>query len=116
MSDVTITIGQSLDTIGADVADAMRRAVAGENVPPLTSVNFASWEQLAAVLTTRRLELLRHLHRTPARSIRALAATLKRDYATVHSDVKALAAAGLIERDDAGLHADYDAIDARIAL
>jgi predicted transcriptional regulator len=58
-------------------------------------------------MTPKRLELLRHVHRHPARSIRALAAALGRDYRRVHPDVEALAAAGLSDRDEHGLRADY---------
>lgn len=49
----------------------------------------------------KRLELLRHLHRNPVRTIRALATALGRDYHRVHEDVDALEAAGLLERDKA---------------
>jgi predicted transcriptional regulator len=56
------------------------------------------------------LELLRHVHRTPPRSVLALARAVGRDYKRVHEDVEALIAAGLLERDDGGLHADYDSI------
>jgi predicted transcriptional regulator len=55
--------------------------------------------------------LLRHLHRAPARSIRALALALGRDYRRVHEDVEALEAAGLSRRRESGLRANYDAFD-----
>ncbi len=62
-------------------------------------------------LSPKRLELLRHLHRNPARTIHALAAALGRDYRRVHEDVEALEAADLLERDKAGVRADYEAFD-----
>jgi predicted transcriptional regulator len=68
------------------------------------------------VLTPRRLELLRHLHRRPVPSIAALARALGRDYKRVHADVEALAAAGLIDRAPTGLRADYGEIRASIAV
>ena len=68
--------------------------------------------------TPRRLELLRHLHRHPARSIRALAIALGRDYRRVHEDVEALANAGLLDKNETGLHADYNSVrmETRIAM
>jgi predicted transcriptional regulator len=62
--------------------------------------------------------LLRHLHRHPAKHIRALASSLGRDYRRVHEDVEVLEAAGLLERDKEGVRAGYDAFDVqmRVAL
>ena len=60
--------------------------------------------------TPRRLELLRHVHRQPTRSVRALAQALGRDYRRVHEDVQALVDAGLLDRDESGLHADYETV------
>ncbi len=70
-----------------------------------------TWELMVRTLSPKRLELLRHLHRNPARTIRALADALGRDYRRVHEDVEALEAAGLLERDKTGVRADYDAFD-----
>jgi predicted transcriptional regulator len=67
-------------------------------------------------MTTKRLELLRHLHRHPQSSISALAKSLKRDYRRVHEDAVILAEAGLIERGGNGLRAGYDEIRTVIAL
>lgn len=117
MNDLQITIGKSVREIAAEVVDAARRSENGEFVATESSINFADWETLARVMTGKRLELLRHLHRQPAASIRALAAALGRDYSNVHSDVKALMDAGLIENDaTGGLRAEYDGIQARLAL
>jgi hypothetical protein len=62
--------------------------------------------------------VLRHLHRRPARSIRALTLALGRDYRRVHEDVAALRDARLLDKDATGLHADYDAVrvEARITM
>ena len=70
-------------------------------------VGFDTLVTFARVMTPKRLELLRHLHRCPAKSVRALAGALGRDYRRVHADVAALAEAGLLDRDETGLHADY---------
>jgi predicted transcriptional regulator len=61
-------------------------------------------------VTPKRLELLRHVHRRRAQSIRALALALGRDYRRVHEDVAALLEAGLLDRDESGLHADDEAV------
>ena len=92
----------------------MRRDRKGERVRE-HHLTFDSFETLANVLSPRRLELLRHVHRHPAASIRALA---QAHYRRVHDDVEALAEAGLVERADegTGITAPFDAIETRIAL
>jgi len=67
-------------------------------------------------MTTKRFELLRHLHRSPEASIASLARSLNRDYKRVHEDVEALSQAGLIDRSADGLRADYNEIRTLIAL
>ena len=66
-------------------------------------IGFESWETMVRMLSSKRLELLRQLRRHPAKSIRALAQTLGRDYRRVHEHVEALEAAGLLDRDEQGL-------------
>lgn len=117
MCKLKIHVGDSLESIGARVKDAVRRDQKGERVRE-NHLTFDSFETLVKVLTPRRLELLRHVHRHPAVSIRALAQALDRDYRRVHDDVEALAAAGLLEREEegTGVTAPFDAIETRIAL
>ena len=118
--ELQIHIGDSLDTMGRRFIDAWARAERRE----LTEDNaerhagFENVELFTRVLTPRRLEMLRHVHRQPARSIRALALALGRDYRRVHNDVEALVSAGLMERDAAGLRAEYDSvrIETRVVL
>jgi len=104
-----VHIGESIDDLGRRFVDAWHRAERGE----LTAVNaerhvgFENFETFARIMTPKRLELLRYVHRHPARSIRALSAALGRDYRRVHADVEALAQAGLLDRDERGLRADY---------
>jgi predicted transcriptional regulator len=117
---VQVHVGDSLETIGDRGVDAWRCAdrgeLAGENAE--VHIGFESWETMVKTLSPKRLEMLRHLHRAPARSIRALAQALGRDYRRVHEDVEALEAAGLLDRNEGGLRADYDAFDVsmRVAL
>jgi predicted transcriptional regulator len=116
MSDLQIDIGDKAEDFGARFVNAWRRAQDGQQVNE-RHLSFDSFTTLARVLTPKRLELLRHLHNTPAASINALAKAVGRDYRRVHDDVEALTAAGLIDRDDdVGLTAPYSAISTSIAL
>ncbi len=117
---IQVHIGDTLDSIGERVINAWHRAECGELTPANAEIHigFEDWETMVRTLSPKRLELLRHLHKHPAKNIRALAEALGRDYRRVHEDVEALEAAGLLDRDKAGLHADYDAFDVqmRVAL
>jgi predicted transcriptional regulator len=110
--ELQIHVGDSFDTMSRRVIDAWHRAERGEITPanPERHVGFESFEAFARVMTPRRLELLRHVHRQPARSIRALALALGRDYRRVHEDVETLVEGGLLDRDATGLHADYETV------
>lgn len=118
MSKIEVSVGGAAGAerdAAARFISAWRRAERGENVHE-RHVAFESWEGLVRVLTPKRVELLRHLRRHPARSIRALSKAVGRDYSNVHADVGALAGAGLLDTSDGGVRADYDAIQTRIAL
>jgi predicted transcriptional regulator len=95
--------------------DAWHRAERGEAFHE-RRLAFESWDALARVLTGKRMELLHYVRRHEIRSIRALAKALGRDYSNVHTDVQALAAAGLLDVTGGGVRADYDAIETRIAI
>ena len=118
--ELQVHIGDSLDAMGERFIDAWHRAERGELTAENAErhVGFETFELFARIMTPRRLELLRHLHRHPARSIRALAIALGRDYRRVHEDVEALMNAGLLDKDETGLHADYDSVrmETRVAL
>lgn len=110
-------VGGDLRDAAARIKDVIREAEAGLDVQCQDNVTFLSWSALAATMTDKRHELLRHLHRQPAVSIRALARDLGRDFKRVHADVTALETVGLVERDEQGhLHADYGRIEATILL
>ncbi len=116
MSDVKITVGGSIeDDASRRFVDAWQRAERGESFREL-HLAFESWDALARVLTGKRMEILRYVHKHPAASIRALAKALGRDYSNVHADVQALTAAGLLETGKGGVRADYDAIETKIAI
>lgn len=111
-----IFVGGSLRDAANRVSEAWHRAERGETVEAEDNVTFASWSALASAMTEKRYELLRHLHRHPAPSIRALSRDLGRDFKRVHEDVTALEAIGLIERQGGVLRADYDEIRAAILM
>jgi len=115
MKKVQITVGGSLEEDGEDFIKAWHRAERGEAVDE-HRLGFESLETLLSVLTTKRFEILRHVHRQPAANIKALAAQLRRDYRNVHDDVVALTSAGLLTRSGTQVRTDYDVIDARITL
>lgn len=95
--EISIT-NDALARAAGEVADAWRAVEAGSATEPDDRLYFVSWEALCAALTPKRYELLRHLRRAPAASIRALARELGRDVKRVHEDVTALEELGLIER------------------
>src|ERR1700723_525633 len=116
MSGVKITVGGALeDEASRRFVNAWRRAERGDTFNE-RHLAFESWDALARVLTTRRMELLRYVRQNKAGSIRALAKALGRDYSNVHSDVQALVAAGLLDASSGQLRADYDTIETRIAI
>jgi predicted transcriptional regulator len=107
--ELQVHIGETIDDMGRRFVHAWHRAERAELTVEDAErhVGFETFETFAQVMTPKRLDLLRHVHRHPARSIRALAAALGRDYRRVHADVEALAGAGLLDRDEHGLRADY---------
>ena len=116
MNDVKITVGGPIEKEAARrFVDAWHRAERGETFRERHLV-FESWDGLARILTSKRMELLRYVHRHNVPSVRALAKALGRDYSNVHADVQALSTAGLIEAADGRLRADYDAIETKIAM
>ncbi|MGH7030562.1 MAG: hypothetical protein ACREE9_01025 [Stellaceae bacterium] len=116
MTDVKISVGGAIEEDAArSFIDAWHRAEHGDSFHE-RHVAFKSWDALARVLTGKRMELLRYVHRHKVASVSALAKALARDYSNVHADVQALTAAGLLDATDAGLSADYNAIETKIAI
>ncbi len=103
-----VHVGDGLE--GRRFITAWHRLEKGQRVRE-RHLSFQNLEGLLSVLTPKRWELLKHVHRRPAASIRALSIELGRDYRRVHEDVGALAAAGLLQREGRAWRADYDAIE-----
>ena len=116
MSEVKITVGRSIEEDASRrFVDAWHRAERGESFRERHLV-FESWDTLARVLTSKRMELLRYVRHHEVSSVRALAKALGSDYSNAHADVQALTAAGLLDAGENGLRADYDAIETKIAI
>lgn len=117
MSNLKIRVEETRDAMAARFVDAWHRAERGAAVGE-RHLSFDTFETMTGVLTPKRIELLRYLHRQPAASVAALSRAVRRDYKRVHEDVDALATAGLIERevDGTALSAPYDTIQTTIAM
>jgi predicted transcriptional regulator len=102
----TVTIGvSSLDDVMRRTAAAFRGKPQGEHI------SFASVELLWKTLTPRRWALIRAMAGKGPMSMRAAGRLVGHDIKTIHGDVQALLAAGVLEKDEAGrIVFPYDAI------
>src|SRR5882762_7609471 len=105
---VKVNVG-TLDDMGRRFVSAWRRVERGERVRE-RHLTFPDLPAMLNALSPKRLELLRDVHRQPARSVRALANRLGRDYKRVHEDVEKLTASGLLHRENGSVSVPYDAI------
>jgi predicted transcriptional regulator len=98
-------------------SEAWKSAENKSSDEPEVHLNFENLEDLARLLTTKRLELLRTLRREGPLSVKALAKILNRDYKNVHTDTAMLEQAELIQRNEEGqIHSPWDVIDAQVRL
>jgi predicted transcriptional regulator len=85
--------------------------------PMDATIGVGSIAELTALLSPKRMELLRHVAQNPGLSIRALAGALHRDYKNVHTDVSELEVKHLLERDAEGrIMAPFDELVIRAPL
>jgi predicted transcriptional regulator len=116
MNNVKVSVGGAMeDEAARRFVDAWHRGERGETFHE-RRLAFESWDALARVLTSKRMELLRYVRRHNVTSVRSLAKALGRDYRNVHADVQALTAAGLLDATDGAVRADYDSIETKIAI
>lgn len=101
--------------MGRRFIEAWKKIERGEKVRE-EHLTFPDLETLLSALSPKRLELLREVHREPARSVRALAKRVKRDYKRVHEDVETLAELGLLKREGSSVATAYDVIRADLDL
>jgi len=102
MAKLEIEIGTILREALGEFGDVWKAHAAGKPIPATQKVSFVDWRAFSSVMTPKRYELIRHLRREPAASVRALARALGRDVKRVHEDVQVLAELGLIGRDAMG--------------
>jgi predicted transcriptional regulator len=105
----------SLEDMGKRFIDAWHQLEKGESVKE-THLTFFDLSTMVSTLSPKRLELLRFVHRTPVKSVSALAKELHRDYKRVHEDVAALEHAGLLIRESGIIKAPYDQVQATVSL
>lgn len=97
------------------MARAWSTAKKGGKAEP--TIGVSSIGELSALLSPRRMELLRFVAENGGLSVRALAKAIGRDYKNVHSDVAALEARHLLGRDEErGIISPYDEIVIRAPL
>ena len=115
---ISLHVGDSLEAVGERFVDAWHRAQKGELHGGNAEIHlgFASLEGMARVLSPKRLEVLRLIHRRPAHTVGQLAAALRREEREVSDDVAELAGAGLVEINGTELRAEYDAVNVRFAI
>ena len=111
---VNVHVG-TLEDMGQRFIDAWHRAERGAAVSE-THVTFHDLPALLAALTPKRLDLLRYVRHHQVRTVKALAADLRRDYKNVHRDVEELTKLGLLARTADQVVAPYAEVDARFVL
>jgi len=84
----------------ARVADAMQALGQGQVPDPRFELGFESMQQLLAVFTPKRWDLLAVLREAGPQSIMSLARRLNRNYKNVHTDVAVLLEWGVIEKTE----------------
>jgi predicted transcriptional regulator len=101
---------QSFDDALAETAQVWKNAATGKRAKMSAGIGFASYEDMHRILTPKRLEIVRTLAGQGPMSIREVARRVDRDFKGVHSDVVALANAGVVDRTKDGVSFPYDRI------
>lgn len=98
---VKVVIGGTAEDMGRRFIARWKQVEAGDQAPAEPVLIFKDLKTFKNVISDQRVALLEALFKSgSARSIRALAKTLDRDYRRVHDDVRALIDAGLIRQED----------------
>jgi predicted transcriptional regulator len=109
MTTLTVRLNTVADA-KARFVEAGKRALAGEKVEAVPSVNFVTYEDMHRVLAPSRLAIVKTLAGQGALSIREVARRVNRDVQAVHRDVTTLVNAGVIDRTASGIEFPYDRI------
>jgi len=115
MSDIVKVHVGGLEDMGQRFIEAWHAAERSEVVSE-TNVTFHDLPALLSALTPKRLDLLRYVRHHQVRTVKALAADLRRDYKNVHKDVEELTKIGLLARTADHVVAPYAQVDARFIL
>ena len=106
------------ETHRQDALDRLERWEAGEEVPHV--INFQNPSDLRALLTDRRVELLRSIMTERPESIRQLAERVDRDIKTVHDDLQVLSDYDIVHFEQAGRakrpFVPYDSIEISLEI
>ena len=114
MKTVTLDV-RALNDAMAELADAWMTARPAKSKS--ARLSFATPELLWKVLTAKRWGLLKLLCGAGPVSIREAARRVGRDAKAVHSDVKALLAAGVLERaEDGGIVFPFEVVKVEFLL
>jgi len=100
------TLGDAL----AETARVWKAAEKGKKQKSSTGIGFATYADMHRILTPKRLDIVRTLAGNRPMSIREVARRVGRDFKGVHTDVVALANAGVIDRTEQGVWFPYDRI------
>jgi predicted transcriptional regulator len=111
MKSIEIAVINPKDEQQALLAWAARVDAGEEMAEAGPRLSFATYSQLHATLTEKRMAALDLVAQHDGINIRQLAAMLDRDYKNVHADIQILSAVGLIEKRNGGLFAPYDEIN-----
>jgi len=101
-----------------EVMAKLEKIEAGE-IPAVPSerVYFGDMKSFLEQITPKRFVLLDTLHKSGSMTVYALAKKLKRHYANVYADVKALELIGLVEKDAEGCYSvPWDEVTASFRL
>lgn len=109
MTTVTLSVS-STEQAKQRLAAAFRGEAQG------SYISFASIETLWRVLTAKRWQILQAMTAQGPLSIREVARRVDRDVKSVHSDIAALVAAGVVEQTTQGVRFPYDAIHVDFTL
>lgn len=109
MKTVTIDVAP-LDVVKQRMAGALRGRRRG------AYISFPTYELMWKILTPKRWAILKAMTGAGALGVREIARLIERDVKGVHTDLQALAKAGVIDRDEAKYVFLYDAIHVDFTL
>ena len=99
----TLVIGLStFDEVIKDTIEACKKARRGQVIENVNRIDFPDQESLFNILSSKRMDLLRHLRNHSSISDKQLAKQLHYDLKTVQTEIKLLARLGLIHTNNAG--------------